>query len=98
MKTEAIIKDTYSAYHLFVIEVSYRNSFMRKLNNKGIQTLIHYPVPIHLQECYRYLGYKKGDYPITEKVSDRLVSIPIYPELNENEIKFIISIINNYQK
>jgi dTDP-4-amino-4,6-dideoxygalactose transaminase len=69
---------------------------MKSLKNSGIQTLIHYPIPIHLQECYRDLGYKRGDFPIAEKITSRILSLPMYAELSEDEVKRICEVLNNY--
>lgn len=94
VKTQKIYDHSKSCYHIFTIEVSNRDYIKKKLAEKGIQTLIHYPLPIHLQECYKYLGYKKGDFPYTESSADKILSIPIYPELSKKEILHIITNIN----
>jgi len=95
IKTQKIYDKTKSCYHVFIIEVKDRNLFKEKLAKKGISTLIHYPLPIHLQECYKYLGYKKGDFPHTESAANKILSIPMYPELSEKEVKYIVATINN---
>lgn len=94
VKTQKIYDYSKSCYHIFTIEVSNRDYIKRKLAEKGIQTLIHYPLPIHLQECYKYLGYKKDDFPYTESAANKILSIPIYPELSKEEILYIIANIN----
>ena len=66
---------------------------MKKLADKGINPLIHYPIPIHLQECYRELNYKKGDFPIAEKCCEEIMSLPMYPELTEEEIRYVVDAI-----
>ncbi len=96
IKVQKINKNAYSCYHVFVIESDSRDELMKSLKNDGIQTLIHYPIPIHLQECYKGLGYKIGDFPIAENVSKKLISLPMYPELEENGIRYILNIINNF--
>lgn len=97
-KYQEIIQDGVSNYHILSIEVEDRNKLQKFLKNKGIQTLIHYPVPIHLQKCYSYLGYKKGDFPIAERLADKILSLPIYPELKDKEIFYIIDQINAFGK
>ena len=81
---------------MFVVEVENRDKIMIDLKNNGIQTLIHYPIPIHLQECYRDLGYKVGDFPVAENASKKLISLPMYPELMEDQIKCICGLVNEY--
>jgi len=78
-------------YHLYVIRVKDRNDFMKYLFAQGITTLIHYPVPVHLQKAYSMLNYKKGSFPVTEKVCSQILSLPIFPELKEDEMNYIIS-------
>lgn len=77
------------AYYLYVIRVRHRDKMQRWLNSKGISTLIHYPIPIHLQNAYRHLGLRKGSFPVTEKYSKEILSLPMFPELTENEILYV---------
>jgi UDP-2-acetamido-2-deoxy-ribo-hexuluronate aminotransferase len=60
------------------------------LKSKGIPTAVHYPMPLHLQECFSYLGYKKGDFPLSEIVSDEIMSLPMNPYVSDEEIKYIV--------
>lgn len=76
-------------YHLYVIRVKNRDSLQNYLTDKGITTGIHYPVPIHFQEAYRYLGYKVGDFPITERYADEILSLPMYPELTQEQVIYV---------
>lgn len=85
-------------YHLYVIRTKNRQKLMGHLNSKGIQTGVHYPTPIHLQEAYNYLNYKKGDFPISEKSADEILSLPMFPELKEEEINFVAKIIKDFLK
>ena len=75
--------------HLFTIKTKNRDKVMELLAEKGVGTLIHYPIPVHLQEAYRELGHKKGDFPIAERCCDEILSLPMYPELNEKEIQHV---------
>ena len=68
-------------YHLYVIQTEDRDALRQKMTDNEIETGIHYPIPLHLQEAYRSLGYRAGDFPICEKVTERILSLPIYPEL-----------------
>lgn len=78
-----------SAYHLFVIKTNDRQGLQTKLHKAGIRTLIHYPIPPHLQECYQYLGYRKGDFPIAEYLADSVLSLPLFIGMNTENISFI---------
>jgi dTDP-4-amino-4,6-dideoxygalactose transaminase len=68
-------------WHLYVIQVTDRDRLQAHLDSEGIATGIHYPVPIHLQPAYRDLGYARGDFPVTERAADRILSLPMYAEL-----------------
>lgn len=83
-------------YHLYVIRTKERDSLRDFLKSKGIQTGIHYPIPLHLQEVYKDLGYKKGDFPQAELVSLEVLSLPMYPELVEEQISYIAESINDF--
>lgn len=83
-------------YHLFVIRVLERDRLREWLFKKGIETEIHYPIPIHLQLAYSYLGMKEDSFPIAEKYAKEIVSLPIYPELKESEIQYIAKSINEF--
>lgn len=69
---------------------------MQYLQAKGIETIIHYPVPPHLQECYSYLNYHQGDFPIAENDAKNILSLPIYNGMTKKEINYIVDIINQY--
>lgn len=85
-----------SSWHLFTIRVRSRNSFIKHLDKNNIGHLIHYPIPPHLQKAYKHLGFKKGDYPISEKIHKEIISIPLRPDLKENEVDYISEKILNY--
>ncbi len=72
-------------YHLFVIRTKRRNGLQTFLKEKGIETLIHYPIPIHLQKAFKGLGYRRGDFPVTERYSREVLSLPFFPEMKESE-------------
>ena len=86
-----------SNYHIFNILSPNRDILMKYLLDNGISTLIHYPVPIHLQRCYEYLGYKKGDFPVTEKIADQELSLPMFSELKIEEVEYISKKINEFE-
>jgi dTDP-4-amino-4,6-dideoxygalactose transaminase len=74
-------------YHLFVIRTQKRDTLKKYLEERGMQTAIHYPIPIHLVPSMKFLGYKRGDFPRAEKASHDVLSLPIYPELTDGEVK-----------
>ena len=77
-------------YHVYAIRVSNRDEVIKCLADRGIGTGIHYPVPVHLQEAYRSLGYKRGDFPVAERCAAQFVSLPMYPELTEAHLETVI--------
>lgn len=91
-------KENYHVYHLFVIMVRERDKLKKYLQNKGIETLIHYPRPPHLQEAYRYLNYKEGDFPVAERIAREALSLPCYPGLPEDHQCYIIECLLDFYK
>lgn len=98
IKTPKEFPERRSVYHLYVIRVKKRDQLFNYLQNKGVQALIHYPIPLHLQEAYKFLGYKKGDFPIAEKVASEILSLPMFPELKLDFIRKEIKLILNFYK
>jgi dTDP-4-amino-4,6-dideoxygalactose transaminase len=94
----SVLEEATHVYHLYVIRTKNRNELQNYLTNHGIATMIHYPIPPHLQEAYKNLGYKKGDFPIAEEIADTCLSLPIWPGLKENDIQFICNHIKTYFK
>ena len=82
-----------SVYHLYVVRVPNREQLMKELGAEGIGTGIHYPVPLHEQKAYAHLGYKKGDLPVTEKVVPEIVSLPMFPNLTEEQQKRVVDAV-----
>jgi dTDP-4-amino-4,6-dideoxygalactose transaminase len=83
-------------FHLFVVRTKQRDALQEHLIKSGIGTLIHYPVPPHLQEAYQSLNYKKGDFPIAEKIADTCLSLPLYIGLKEEEVKTVCKVIKDF--
>lgn len=90
--------DARHVYHLYVIKTEKRNELQEYLFSKNIGTNIHYPIPVHLQKGYADLGYKKGEFPMSEKTAKEILSLPIFPELRENEILYICNSIRKFFK
>lgn len=86
-----------SSWHQFVVHVRRRNELQSFLQEAGIGTLIHYPIPPHRSEAYQYLGKKKGDYPIAERYADEVLSLPMYNGMTEEEISYVIERVNEFQ-
>ncbi len=80
-----------SCYHLFELEIENRDEVIRSLSQNGVETHIHYPIPIHLQKCYQELGYVQGDFPVAERLSRQLVSLPMHEALNDVELDYVIA-------
>jgi dTDP-4-amino-4,6-dideoxygalactose transaminase len=80
-------------YHAYAVRIKGRDKVLKELNIKGVSALIHYPIPLHLQKAYKDLGYKKGDFPVAERVSQEIISLPMHPYLKETEIKYIASVL-----
>ncbi|MGB7063403.1 MAG: DegT/DnrJ/EryC1/StrS family aminotransferase [Candidatus Zixiibacteriota bacterium] len=83
-------------YHVFCVRVKDREKLIDFLKEKGIFTNIHYPIPIHLQKAYQFLGYRKGDFPVTEGCMDEILSLPMFAELIEEEIKYTADCIREF--
>lgn len=88
----------YHIYNQFVLRVEKRDDLMAYLKQKGIGSEIYYPVPFHLQECFRYLGHKEGDFPESERAAKETVAIPIYPELTEGQQAEVVGAIESYYR
>lgn len=84
-------------WHIFGIRCNRRNELEKFLNDAGISTNKHYPIPMHLQGCYANLGFKKGDYPIAEEISETELSIPMYYGMTDEEIQYVIDRINEFK-
>lgn len=84
-------------WHIFGIRCKRRAELEKHLNDKGIGTNKHYPIPIHLQDCYKDLGFKKGDFPIAEEISETELSIPMYYGMTDEEVQYVIDGINEFR-
>lgn len=85
-------------WHLFVIQTENRDALKEFLKKHEIETLIHYPTPIFKQEAYRFLGYKAKDLPLTTKIHDKILSLPLYPDLKISEVRFVCNSIKKFYK
>ncbi len=86
----------YHIYNQYVIRANKRNELQEFLKSRGVPTAIYYPLPLHLQECFSDLGYKKGDFPVSERAADEVLALPIYPELSREQQDYIISQVQDF--
>ena len=80
---------------MYILQSENREEVLTKLKEKGVATGVYYPIPLHLQKVYKDLGYNEGDMPVSEYLSHRTFAIPVYPELDEEQIKYIIDSVKN---
>jgi len=85
-----------SIWHVFAVRTEYRDELKIYLRDNGIDTLIHYPVPIHLQKAYKDLEYKIGDFPVAETISKTVLSLPIWYGMSEEEIDYVVNVLNKW--
>jgi dTDP-4-amino-4,6-dideoxygalactose transaminase len=83
-------------YHQFVVRVAKRDALRAFLSGKGIGTEVYYPIPLHLQRCFEHLGYREGDLPETEKAARETLALPVYPELQEEQINYVVESIADF--
>lgn len=89
-------KEAFHVYHLFVIRTQYRDQLREFLSLNGIETLIHYPVPPHLQPVYKELGYKKGSFPVAEQIARTALSLPLWPGMTDSQVNYITETIRRF--
>lgn len=85
-----------SAYHVVAILIPKREALAKYLKELGIETGVHYPIPLHLQPAYKFLGYKEGDFPVAEKYAKETLSLPLYPHMSKEEADFVIENIRKF--
>jgi dTDP-4-amino-4,6-dideoxygalactose transaminase len=88
--------NTEPVFHLFVVQVEERDKFLAYMENAGVECHMHYPVPCHLQKAYGFLGGKEGDCPNAEYLANHCVTLPLFPEMREEEIQQVIALCNSY--
>jgi dTDP-4-amino-4,6-dideoxygalactose transaminase len=90
--------DSECVWHCYVIEAPERHRVRSVLHEAGIETAVHYPVPVHLQKAYAHLGHKPGDLPVTETLCQLSLSLPIYPELSKEKIFTVASTLLDLER
>jgi len=93
--TPAVVADRH-IFNQYVIRVSGRNELQAHLQKKGIGTEVYYPVPLHVQECFAYLGYKNGDFPESEAAAKQTLALPVHPELSEAQARYVVDSLREF--
>jgi dTDP-4-amino-4,6-dideoxygalactose transaminase len=92
----SVTGDNCPIYHLYVIRAEKRDELQDFLKKKGVFTGIHYPIPCHQQKALEYLGYQKGDLPVTEKMAGEILSLPMYAEMDDQQIRYVADCIKEF--
>ncbi|NKB80575.1 MAG: transcriptional regulator [Nitrospirales bacterium] len=87
-----------SIFHQYTIRAKHRDQLMAYLTQKGIGHRVYYPTPLHLQDCYRHLGYGPGSFPVSESAADTVLSLPIFPELSKEQIAYVVGTIQDFYR
>jgi len=98
VRTPFVYDHNYHIYHQYTLIVEDRNKLAAYLKEKEIGFDTYYPLPLHLQECYKDLGYKVGDLPVCERLAQKVISLPIYPELPESHQAYVIESIKGFYR
>lgn len=85
-------------YHLFVVRSQKRDELQQYLDSNGVKTIVHYPIPPHLQQAYKSSGYKRGDYPIAEELANTSLSLPLYPGISDEQVGYVSDLIHSFYK
>ena len=94
--SHSLCKESKSVYHTFIVQAEKRDELHEYLLDVGIDTKIHYAIPVHLQKAAESLGYKKGSFPVVEELCSKILSLPIYPELSDEQVNYVIESIQNF--
>ena len=92
-----VMEETVPVWHIFAIRCKRRAELEAHLSARGIGTNKHYPIPMHLQDCYKDLGFKKGDFPIAEEISATELSLPMYYGMTDEQVRYVIDAINSFE-
>jgi len=91
-------EDRSHVYHLYVVRVAGRDRVLERLNEEGVGSLIHYPIPVHLQPAYQDAGYKKGDFPVAEQIASEIISLPMFPHMSREQVKGVADVLKKILK
>jgi dTDP-4-amino-4,6-dideoxygalactose transaminase len=96
LKKPHCLDECYHVYHQYVVQHDERDKLRSHLTEAGIGTGLHYPVPIHLQPCYKHLGHREGDFPAAEKAARGVLSLPIFPGMEEEETEYVVAALESF--
>ena len=96
LRLPAFVPERPGVYHLFVVRTAHRDALLEHLHGNGVQAGIHYPVPIHLQPAWEHLGYRQGDFPVSEAWARECLSLPMYPELAEAQLSRVVAEVSRF--
>jgi len=96
VSTPKELENVRHVYHLYVVRVKNRQKLQMFLNENGIGTGLHYPIPLHLTGAYSHLGHKEGDFPVAEKLAEEILSLPMFPELTEEQIAYVCDRVKDF--
>ena len=88
--------DCFHVYNQYTIRTPHRDALRDYLTHAGVGSEIYYPVPLHLQKCFQYLGHRPGDFPEAERAAMEIISLPVYPELPETQINYVTEIVSSF--
>ena len=91
-------EDRSHVYHLYVVRVAERDRVLERLNEEGVGSLIHYPIPVHLQPAYQDAGYKKGDFPVAERIASEIISLPMFPHMSREQVAYVAGTLKKILK
>lgn len=98
IRFQKVAEGNQPVWYVFNILVQKRDELAAFLKEKGVGTSIYYPIPLHLQKCFEYLGHRKGDFPVAEKTCDEILALPIFPELGDDEIDYVCDRVIEFYK
>ena len=98
LKPVAHRDDVVPVYHLYVVQVEGRDEVRQQLDASGVQSGIHYPTPLHLTPAYAHLGYGRGDFPVAEAMAPRLLSLPMFPQITDEQIDYVVARLDSAMK
>jgi dTDP-4-amino-4,6-dideoxygalactose transaminase len=87
----------HSVYHLYVVRTPYRDALRQHLADHGVGSQIHYPVPLHRQKAFAHLGQGSGSCPIAERAAGRILTLPLYPELTDEQVAFVADVVSRFE-
>lgn len=88
--------DAYHVYHQYTIQTSQRNQLQNYLESRGVGSTVYYPLPMHLQKAFSFLGYRQGDFPVAEAACNEVLSLPMFPELTNEEVAYVVHTVVNF--